>query len=159
MLKISNSYKNFEVFYGDTEIAYETFTRIAHSKPLDKFWQALPFVHQSVLVKREILINNLFNLSYTYCADYDQLSKLYKSNVGFQKSDQIISRITAGGASDINAAAATREVFKISKKRFSLTLMQRVYFRTKMVKSRLASIGKRNLPKGAINKMTKRKYS
>jgi hypothetical protein len=139
--------------------AYETFTRIAHAKPLEKFWQALPFVHQSVLVKREILTNNLFDLSYKYCADYDQLSKLYTAKVGFQKATQIISRITAGGASDVNAAAATREVFKISKKRFSLTLSQRIYFRTKIAKSRLASIGKKNLPKNTVNKMTKRKYS
>lgn len=156
--KISKSYNNFEVLYGDTEIAYETFTRIAHAKPLDKFWQALPFVHQSVLVKREILMNNLFDLTYKYCADYDQLSKLYKANVSFQASDQIISRITAGGASDRNAAAATREVFKISKKRFSLTLGQRIYFRIKITKSRLASVGKRNLPKSAVSKITKRKY-
>lgn len=157
--KISDSYKNFEVLYGDTEIAYETFTRVALAKPLEKFWQSLPFVHQSVIVKREILINNLFDLSYKYCADYDQLSKLYKSKTGFQKANLIISRITAGGASDLNAAAATREVFKISKKRFSLTLGQRVYFRIRIAKSRLASIGKKNLPKNTVNKITKRKYS
>ncbi len=159
LAKIANSYKKFEVLYGDTEIAYETFTRTAHSKPVEKFWKSLPFVHQSVIVKRELLVANLFDLTYKYCSDYDQLSKLYVTKITFEKADQIISRITAGGASDVNAAAATREVFKISKKRFSLTLRQRIYFRTKIAKSRLASVGKKNLPKSTVNKITKRKYN
>lgn len=157
--KIANTYKNFDVLYGDTEIAYESFTRIAHSKPLEKFWQSLPFVHQSVIVKRELLVENLFDLSYKFCSDYDQLSKLFVAKITFKKIDQIISRITAGGASDVNAAAATREVFRISKKRFSLKLSQRIYFRSKIAKSRLAAIGKKNLPKGTVNKITKRKYN
>ncbi|MBK9191855.1 MAG: glycosyltransferase [Crocinitomicaceae bacterium] len=119
LVKIANAHKSFDVLYGDTEIAYETFTRFAHSKPLEKFWQSLPFVHQSVIVKREILLQNLFDLSYKFCSDYDQLSKLYADKIVFEKANQIISRITAGGASDVNAAEATREVFRISKKRFS----------------------------------------
>ena len=110
-------------------------------------------------MKRELLLENLFDLSYKYCADYDQLSKLYAAKITFKNAEQIISRITAGGASDVNAAAATREVYRISKRRFALTLRQRIYFRTKIAKSRLAAVGKKNLPKNTVNKITKRKYS
>ncbi len=157
--KIAGKLKNFDVLYGDTEISYETFDRIAPAKPLEKFWQSLPFVHQSVLVKRDLLRNNLFDLSYKYCADYDQLSKLFVAKVQFEYVNQLVSRITAGGASDVNAAKATKEVFKISGKRFALTLSQRIYFRIKIAKRKLASIGKRTLPAGAVSRIKKQKYS
>jgi len=159
LAKIASSFPSFEILYGNTEIAYESFTRLAISNPLEKFWKSLPFVHQSVLVKKEILLNNLFETSYKYCADYNQLSKLYNDKIKFTRTDLTIARIIAGGTSDANAAAATKEVFQISKKRFNLILRQRIYFRLKIIKNKLNSSGKKNLPKSTVNALTKSKYN
>ncbi|MBL7898685.1 MAG: glycosyltransferase [Crocinitomicaceae bacterium] len=158
LFKISGLSDHADVIYGDTEINYPSFTRIAKSKPLDKFWQSLPFVHQSVLVKREILVSHLFDLQYKYCADYDLLSKLYVEKRVFKKMDQPIAAITAGGASDIHASAATREVYAISKKRFGLSFWQKMYFMYKMIRSKLGSFGKKNLPANVVQGITKQKY-
>jgi len=156
--KIYDAYKFFDVVYSDTKIGYENFERVAKTKPLSQFWKYLPFVHQSVIVKRSLLADNLFDLNYKFCADYDQLSKLYLSKIEFKKSDLIISRITAGGASDAQRVKATKEVFKISKKLFKLGLSQRIYFRNKLVRTRLSSFAKKTLPKNSVNQLTKNKY-
>lgn len=158
LAKIYNANKAFNVLYGDTEIGYENFSRIAQTKPLNKFWQSLPFVHQSVLVRRALLLENLFNLNYKFCADYAQLSKLYLAKIVFEKHNQIISRITAGGASDAQRVKATKEVFSISKRQFKLGISQRIYFRIKLLKGRLSSFAKKILPKKSVSHITKHKY-
>lgn len=158
---LSDLYKinpTFQILYGDTKINYSDFSRIAKAKPLKDFWKSLPFVHQSVIVKRELLVNNLFNLDYKFCADYEQLSKLYATKIEFTYSNSIISQIQAGGASDKSRVYATKEVFKISKQTFKLNLFKKIWFRLKISKSRLALLAKVFLPQKAVNQATKIKY-
>jgi len=158
LAKIYDGQKSFDVIYGDTEINYPDFSRIAKTKSLDNFWRSLPFVHQSVIVKRSLLTENLFDLNYKFCADYNQLSKLYSDKIEFVKYDSVISCITAGGTSDVQRIKSTKEVFTIAKKRFKLNLSQRFYFRMTLLKARLSSFAKKVLPKKSVEQITRRKY-
>jgi len=156
--KIHEKYPNFDVLYGDTIIHYEKFSRIATTHPIDKFWQCLPFVHQSVLVKKNILPVPPFNTSYKFCADFEQLYKLYLAGHDFKKYHLPIAQIAAGGTSDINSFKATQEVYKISKKLAPLKLIQKIYFKNKLARLKTVKIIKKALPKKSVDTVTKYKY-
>lgn len=159
LLKISEQVPAFDILYGHTLVAYEGFSRIAQAKPPETFWQGLPFVHQSVIIKRELLIQYPFNLTYKYCADYEQILKLYLAKVDFKKYNGVISRITAGGLSDKQRIRATKEVFSISQQLSGLNVLQKLYFRNKLLRDRLAVLAKKILPQKIINRLTRWKYS
>ena len=158
LAEIAATQPSADVIYGDTLISYEQFTRIAKAKSLSKFWQSLPFVHQSVLVKRDLLINNLFNTDYKYCADYAQLSSLYGAKSKFQYYSKTFSVILAGGASDKGRIKSTKEVFKISKLIFNLKLGQKLYFRTRLLLTRVSLFFKKILPNKTVQQITQHKY-
>lgn len=158
LTQVSKQFADFNVLYGDTKINYENFSRTAKAKPLETFWKSLPFVHQSVIIKRSLLLNNLFNLNYTFCADYAQLATLYKTKTEFVYANKILSSITAGGTSDKQRIKATKEVFTIAKQIFGLTFWQKIFFRLKLLRGRMALFSKKILPQKTVQSITQRKY-
>ena len=58
---------------------------------LENFSKSFPIFHQSTFVRRVLLENNLFDLKYNICADYNQLFSLYKQGYVFKYIPQYIS--------------------------------------------------------------------
>ncbi|WP_262922317.1 glycosyltransferase family 2 protein [Salinibacter ruber] len=54
-------------------------------------WKRMPTTHQSVLVRREHVLEYPFDTSYRWCADQDQLLRLQAAGKTFQKVDTVIS--------------------------------------------------------------------
>ncbi len=54
-------------------------------------WKRMPTTHQSVLVRREHVLEYPFDTSYRWCADQDQLLRLQAAGKTFRKVDTIIS--------------------------------------------------------------------
>jgi glycosyltransferase involved in cell wall biosynthesis len=73
------------------EDEYETrrFRRMPESE--DNLWRRMPTSHQSVLVRREHILEYPFDTSYRWCADQDQLLRLQTAGKTFRKVDTIIS--------------------------------------------------------------------
>lgn len=80
--------------------------------------QRMPFCHQSVFYKREVLNNYLFNLTYNFSADYDQFVRMYVSGVSFKKTNKVICDFYAGGASE-SGIRPYLEVLKIQFDNFN----------------------------------------
>ncbi|MBK7130550.1 MAG: glycosyltransferase [Crocinitomicaceae bacterium] len=158
LFHIHTTVSEFDVLYGDTEINYHDFTRTAKALPLEKFWKSLPFVHQSVIVKTSLLKDHPFDLTWRYCADYEQLASLYKKNHSFQYLNKTISVVMAGGASDMNRTKATREVFSIAKKIFNIGFAKKINFRFRIFSGWLINGVKKILPKKANGKLARAKY-
>lgn len=156
--QIKSVIKDDDIYFGDTKILFSNFEALAKTKPLTKFWKSLPFIHQSVLLKTSIAKENLFDLNYKYCADYNQLSSLYKLKYNFVNLNRVITQITAGGASDKYRTAATKEVYKISKANFELGIFKRLYFFFKILRGKLALFFKQILPGKSVNTITKYKH-
>ena len=64
---------------------------------LENFSKSFPIFHQSTFVRRVLLENNLFDLKYNICADYNQLFSLYKQGYVFKYIPQYISIIMSDG--------------------------------------------------------------
>ena len=54
-------------------------------------WKRMPTTHQSVLVRREHVLEHPFDTRYRWCADQDQLLRLQAAGKTFQKVDTVIS--------------------------------------------------------------------
>lgn len=159
LFRILSETPDADIIYGDTEISYPEYNRTALARPLSNFWKSLPFVHQSVLVKTDLLKTHPFDLHYRYCADYAQLARLYSEGKEFHYRSECFSIITAGGTSDLNRTAATREVFSLSKSIFKIGAVKKLNFRIRILWGGLVSRLKKILPSKVTGKLTRTKYA
>jgi glycosyltransferase involved in cell wall biosynthesis len=107
--QVSESLNDYvaDVVYGDTEVFYPNFgtSRLIKAKHLGKLPFGMIASHQSIFVKRDFLINHPFDISERLAADYKALCVAVNSGRQFAKLDLCVSRVSAGGVSDINQAA------------------------------------------------------
>lgn len=60
-----------------------------------KFFHGMGFSHQSVFVRTSKAKENMFDLTYKCCADYNMMMQLYKSGANFKYCDAYISEVPA----------------------------------------------------------------
>lgn len=103
---ISNVFKDknykSEIIFGDTLNRYDWGYVLWEGKPFKGVEPRLPFCHQSVFVRRDLLLNNKFDLSYRFGADHKQLYTLYLNGHLFEHVDSIVSVFDTTGVSSYN---------------------------------------------------------
>ena len=119
--KVFSNQKNlsFDIIYGNS-YAFDhsnNIGRVFKSKSPKKLHTSMPFSHQSVFVKSNLLQRNHFDLRYYIVSDYHMFLKLYRWGYSFYKLDQTISAIDINGISYSNVntlreqCAAYRDVY------------------------------------------------
>ena len=152
--------KNFksDIIYGNCLIKYDNgFERISKPKPLYELWKGMSFSHQTVFIKSKLIKQILFDLSYKYCADFNQIYSFYLDQKTFTYWNKKIANIEAGGISDSKRYISTNEVYKINK-RLKPKLKNHFYFIPKIIKGFVVVKIKSILPKKLVKKLTKLKY-
>ncbi|MEZ4938233.1 MAG: glycosyltransferase family 2 protein [Crocinitomicaceae bacterium] len=148
-----------DIIYGNTKIQYPNgFEREALASPKEELWKSLPFVHQSVIVKGELLKNNHFDLNYKYCSDYELFCRLESKNTSWIQLNETIAQIEAGGLSDEKRDQATTEVFEISSKYRELTEDQKNWFRKEISKGKRVQRIKKFVPNSLLKFALRIKY-
>jgi len=66
------------------------------------FYNTVPICHQAIFTKRNLLINNPFDLKYKIASDYDFLFKLYNEGIKFKNLDIPICNFDGSGVSTEN---------------------------------------------------------
>jgi glycosyltransferase involved in cell wall biosynthesis len=77
----------------------------------------MPFGHPSLFVKRALMEQYPFDLSYPTAADYDFVCKLLKKRLSFLYLDQNVANFRLGG---ISSSDTSKELFSIQKNHFGL---------------------------------------
>lgn len=124
-----------DVIFGHTCIKDLNNERIRRAYPFSLDWKTMPYCHQSVLIKKTVLINNFFDLSYKFAADYNQYHELKKSKAVFKFVDETVCIYDNGGFSSQNARQMLKEYVDISLKNSSGFLKKvkiRLYFFLRM---------------------------
>lgn len=124
-----------DVIFGNTCIKSGNEKIIIAAHPLSLDWKTIPYCHQSVLIKRKILINCLFDLSYKIAADYNQYYDLKRLKATFKYINEIISIYDTNGFSFQNYKQMLKEYIKISLKNntfFFTKIKIRLYFFLRM---------------------------
>ncbi|MDC1278965.1 glycosyltransferase [Candidatus Pelagibacter ubique] len=149
--------KKSDIIFGNTIIKNKDLTYNHYSEFISNYSLQIPFCHQSVFTRTKLLKQNLFNLKYKICADFNLFINLQKKNFSFQQIKFPISIVISGGLSDKNRFKVFYENIKILKKNKILTnkiFLLGVCF----IKIILTKFVKFILPKFIITQVLKVKY-
>lgn len=92
-----------DIIYGNTLVSNkETGKKIIVEAGDATEKNPMPFCHQSVFVRTDILKQNLFDERYKICSDKDFFFKIYKQSPSYYNTKSLISQIQMVGFSTIN---------------------------------------------------------
>jgi glycosyltransferase involved in cell wall biosynthesis len=97
----------------EDECETRRFRRMPESE--DNLWRRMPTSHQSVLVRREHLLDYPFDTSYEWCADQDQLLRLWEDGKSFESVDVILSVFDCHDTPDRPGTLYIRERWRLSR--------------------------------------------
>ena len=113
----NNIDKKDDIVFGNTIINNMGLFYYNLSNFFNNLTLQMPFCHQSVFTRTELLKKNKFNLDYKICSDFDFYVNLYKKKkINFKKLKINISIIASGGISDSSRFRVFYENYKILKK-------------------------------------------
>ena len=126
---LSENVKNCDIVYGDTLVSAKNLRYVDNSKSFECKTLLMPFCHQSVFVKSNILKKRNFSLIYRFSSDFDFFYYCYLSRKKFQKIDYIISKVKSGGFADKNRQMVFNENLTIIKKKGNKSLLYLLYLK------------------------------
>jgi len=90
-----------DVIYGDRNyVSLDGSFVHQPAKPIETVFEKMPYCHQSAFVKRSVLKEYPFNLTYHFAADYNQVLDLYTAGCTFQYIPMTIADFLEGGRSE-----------------------------------------------------------
>ena len=102
-----------DVVYGNTEQILEHGVYTLRSEEPYKDHK-ITFCHQSVFVRRNILLTHPFDLKYRFAADYEQLSSFFLEGRRFMHIDRTVARMELrSGTTFDNEIASANELYDI----------------------------------------------
>lgn len=106
---------------------------LIESRVVDKNKPRLPTIHQSILYSKHVLENNLFDISYKVCGDYEQFSRVYSQGYTVVVNKMVLANFFSGGVSTQKPFVLFKESVSVSDKYFELTLFRRLLIRVKLL--------------------------
>jgi glycosyltransferase involved in cell wall biosynthesis len=107
---------NKDIIYGNTFVKNKGINYLIQGKFFSKKTICMPFCHQSVLVKKNIVKKNKFSLIYRYSSDFNFFIKCFSRKNNFYNLNLTIATVLANGVSDNNRQKVYSENIKILKK-------------------------------------------
>lgn len=140
--------------YGDTIRYLGDLKKNIEGKPLTciKKDLPLPFCHQSVFVKTEIMKKILFDTNYKLAADYDFFVKCYLNGYKFKYVPKVISCYAMGGISEKNTIEHLSEKIKI-RESYDLEKYGLLKRSMMIINLYIRQVIKRVLPNNIINEI------
>lgn len=126
-----------DVIYGETAIVGENgkflrMRRLSTPETLNwkSFKQGMLVCHQAFLAKRELAINELYDLSYRFSADFDWCIRIMKHSKVLHNTHHTLINYLNEGMTTQNHQASLKERFRIMCKHYGLfsTIMHHLWF-------------------------------
>lgn len=155
---INNIQKDTDLAFGDWIVNYPQYGNIKkHRKAgkLNDLWKGMIFFHQTLFTRTNILKENKFDYyNYKSAADYDFVIKAYYKKYKFQKINQIIAVVTAGGLSDVKRVNSIKERLTILKK-YDKNIFHHLYYLFLIFKIMFKDCIKKTMPNKFLVKIYK----
>ena len=101
------------VIFGDTISDYRGFETVIKYNPKSWRHKYMPSCHQSIFVKRELLLQNPFNLKYRIAADLYSFKCFSEQNVKYKYIPEIVARYDVSEGISQNPKLYYKELFSI----------------------------------------------
>lgn len=121
--------RHINILYGDTLLNFgnDTNFKIKYARDFSQIKYSIPFCHQSVFVRDELIKDTKFDLKYKYSADYNYFLNLFKfKKYNYKKVDMVISIYDMNGVS--NGRNALSENYMISSRLFPYNISTLYHF-------------------------------
>lgn len=145
--------RNADVLYGDA-VAIEFGQAYPYVKDLTIIERRMPFSHQSVFARRELLLAHPFNIDLKIGADYDFLLTVYQEGRQFVDTGIKVCTVTLDGVSSVDLLHTFEETVAIQRahgiNRFSDTA-----YRKAIRKYHIKQFVMDHFPKGIIASIRK----
>ncbi len=106
--------RDTDLLYGDT--AEEEFGELHYFRKCpEKIRERMPFSHQSVFVRRELLLSHPFELKYKSGADYHFLLQLSREGRKFQDTGVLVAKVSKTGTSSVRLKDTWLESIEIRR--------------------------------------------
>lgn len=102
-----------DLVYGDTCFISDDKQEIILATNPDTLWQAINFNHNSLFVRRELLLEHPFDKNYKIVADSEFVIWCYKKGYCFKNTKIVINNYPRGGYADENSIMRTIERWKL----------------------------------------------
>lgn len=106
---------NTQIIYGDTLCIYQGNTRLYPALPLDHLTYEMAFCHQSAFIRRDLLLEHPYDVSYKVCADHQFFLSMYLQKKVFEYHAFPISIYEIAGYSDKNKMLSHKEKERMQK--------------------------------------------
>jgi putative colanic acid biosynthesis glycosyltransferase len=149
-----------DVVYGDHIVEYpaSNFERLVSSKNSDQLWRGMVASHQSTFVRTSILKQNEFDHGERIIGDFKLLHHLWRNNARFKRTNIVLSKVTAGGVSDVRRIESLRRRFEVVRQ-YDYSSSVLIFYVVQLVSEYLLSTGKLIIPNWLGSYFTRLKYS
>ena len=151
-------YDQYELIYGDEEYVYADITDFSirkKAKRLRDIWRFMPFSHQSLFMKTNILKKYSFNIN-NISADHEIAYKCYKEKLKFLKLDIIIASYLTNGESERRSIEVIKSRWQGVRK-ITPSVKIDLYYCYFINKQRIRNLIRKYLPKPAKDTIIKLK--
>lgn len=145
---LAHATENVDVIYGDVMDDYGFKVVRLVACPIEDIKWRMPFCHQAVFAKTEMLKDYLFNLNYSLSADYDQFLRIYLAGKNFKQIDRIISVYSREGISSQSGYLVLEQYKKIQLSHGIYGCRQRKEYYKRNIVGRLQSVKQQLLGRG-----------
>ncbi|SRR5579883_145959 len=147
----ADDHADADVLYGHHVRRYpeQNIERVIRAEPPQVLPLRMHCAHQSLFMRRKILLDRPFSLS-LLAADYDAILDAYVSGKKFKMIDCVVSINAVGGRSDKNRWVSFRERMSILRHHGMLTLGLRAHYAGLIAWALLAAIAKKLLPPSLV---------
>ncbi|MFC7338086.1 glycosyltransferase family 2 protein [Haloferula chungangensis] len=119
---------------GDCDIAFGRARKTDGSPHLDftgwdNIWKNMPFCHQSIFCRRELLLERPFNPKYNIVADYEFILWAYSNGRTFHEMDYEVSQVEPGGVSETALLRRVWQTYCAVKRYFPQMHVHRFYYK------------------------------
>jgi glycosyltransferase involved in cell wall biosynthesis len=121
-----------DVVYGNVQVnRNSTYSKIINAKNIRIPLFGMPCCHQSMLIKSCVLKKYPYDLKFSIAADFDNLCHMVTGGRAIQQIDETISKITAGGVSDVSRVKVYEQYQTISERYFGVSATATLFYRRK----------------------------
>ena len=132
----SRNVNEIDIIYGDVIIEKFHYSYLQKSLGISKITTRMICCHQSMIIKRQLLLDYPYNLKYKIVADYEFSLINYIRNKNFLQVNQTISIFAGGGVSSRNRVKRDLEIIQLLyRNRVLNTIGQYTWVLSSLIKS------------------------
>ena len=109
----SNSYKNYDILYGDCILSGKGKQKLSKAKSLITIRKSLPFCHQAVITRTDLLKNRKYDETFKIAADYEWYLNAYLGKRRFLYIEKPFCIYDVSGVSSVEIYKTYKEFIQI----------------------------------------------